>query len=231
MATIADLRMRLQDRGYGIDTVDTQNRFLEEAYVRLQNLRRWDWLQDYVSLPVPANTSTVPLLPVYTAQPFTRLESVLNLTDEQNPEFLSKDQFDQVRENGGLLMSGTPRFWTTEGHGASSSTYRGSVELWPRTDKAITLGLRLYRRLPTFTAIGSGDVPVPDELLEWIIWQAVAGIAFRERDVESRQLALQEADQLLTSYLAQHGMKQRQHASSVVSSGWHEAYTEIDWMY
>lgn len=217
MTTIAQMVTSLQDKGYGIDTEASQKRELERSYQRLTRMRRWNWLQKTSDVIQPVGQATITFATIgsdYRAMEGLRIEGYTPPQYKEYPEFM--------RYINGSVSNGLPDIWTLNSAG---------ILLYPTPQQPYTFHVDYTKSLPTFATIGVGEVPVPEPLDEWIVWGAITGITFRERDNTGRDQALKEQQIIMSDYLAQHGLQQRQNTSEVVSTGWPETYTNDHFLF
>ena len=225
MATIAEMRTMLQDRGYAVDTNNQQDRLLERAYNQLQNIRRWDWQvvkYAFVVNPGVAFLSNISIDAVV-GRPYRTVESFRLATPGiDDPTYLTLDRYEELTSSQSWEMErGNPQYWTRTNDGI----------LWtPAVAKQTTVELTLITRLPTFATISAGNVPLPDELIEWVVAKACQFLAYRERDYDSYNMVRSEADEIMASYLGQHGIKQRQSSGRVEDSGYNSRFDDPWWL-
>src|SRR5687768_4977634 len=108
---LVQLRTRLQELGYGTDSVSAQNEALRGAYRTVTGLRRWPWLEsDTTILTIQAGYENVELLTVPDLMwvDAVRIESAtseyLDLEYIEPLEFRALSHVDRA--------TGVPSYWT-----------------------------------------------------------------------------------------------------------------------
>lgn len=199
--TLAEMRTRLQNMGYGTDTVASQSDMLQAAYRRLQGLHHWPWLRNKTTLPTVVGTPSYSLAFI---TDLLHLDAV-RLEIGQQPftlEYKSPEEFAETahadRDNG------IPRFWTER---------FGEVHLWPRPDRVYTVTIEYTKDPPD---ILDGSAPIFDATYhDVIVFGALGDIAFRERDWQAGARADAQWDRRVAEMEKAYGVRQTQSSSHV----------------
>lgn len=218
-STLAQLRTKVQNLGYGTDTATQQTAFINHHYRRIAGMRRWPWLQvtRATGPPTVAGTETYTLTGTLTDLLHVEAIRLEFGTDFYNLKYKPIQAF---RDSAHTYRDqGTPQYWT--------KTNAGTVAFWPVPDKAYTMKVDYIKRPTALSA--DGDVHIMDENYEdALVFGCVADLCIRERDAEGRAAALEEMNKLIIDMMNEYGLTNRQTASEVVSSGY---WDQVGWPY
>jgi hypothetical protein len=213
--TKAEVIQAIQDRGYGTDLAAVQNTAARDAYNRLHSRRRWDWLRSSQTVSVAASSNAL----TFSSLTNYRTTEGVRIDGQQDPGYLPYNQFqtdlDTFETSTGLIQ-----FWTLTATG---------LLFWPTPSVNVNVIVDFIAYPTDWDTLSDGsEVPVPTPLDEWIVWEAVAALCFRERDSQGRQDAKESSENIFIEYLNTHGIRQRQTSGEVVSTGIWETYTYED---
>ena len=218
-STLAQLRTKVQERGYGTDTATAQTACLNSVYRRVAGMRRWPWLEIYQATgpAVVAGTETYNL-----AGTLTDLLHVEGIrlefgTDYYNLKYVPPQEF---RDAAHVYRDqGAPIYWTKVG--------AAQVKFYPKPDKAYTMTVD-YVKFPTALAADADVHIMPENYEDVLVWGALAEMCYRERDYAGRQIAMEEYRARLMDMMNEYGLRQRQNATEVVRSG---HWDQVAWPY
>lgn len=207
--SLADLRSRLQQRGYGTDTKFAQNALINSVYRRIWGMRRWWFLEVAfdTSLVTTANTESVALSAVEDLLHVDRV--LLSYGSETYPlKYVRQSEFNALKPELTPITPGTPTVWTR---------VAGSLYFYPTPDKAYTVLLDYVKEPPPL--VSDSDVSVlPPAYEDLLVWGPIRELTFRERDDNGWALANTEYNERLGDMVRQDGLEQRQTSQEVVRS-------------
>ena len=206
---LADLRLSLQQKGYGTDTATAQTSMLNSVYRRIVGMRRWWFLDRY-------NDTSLSAVVGQQAYTLTSISDLLHI-DAVRLEFgetrlpglayLQPLKFAEIAHLD--HDNGEPRYWTL---------VNSFLQLYPRPDKAYQIYLDYVKDPPDLVA--DDDLPViPLAYSDALVWGAIRELTFRERDTEGWALANTEYATRIADMTHQDGLRQRQTPSEVVYTG------------
>lgn len=214
MATVNDLLDRLQARGYGFDTEAQQLLMLDTAYGNIENYRRWGFNERTETVPLPAGQANISLTTDLTGD--VRFLDAVRRAGGPGLEYVEYQLF-RKRTDHGHFTTGEPAIWTRRGD---------EILVWPVPSETVQLEIDYNQRRPALASLDpeADEIPVPAPYEELIVLGAVKDIAFRERDWDARAAAMGDYAELLSAFMEEHGLKQRQTPDRVKASGFFEAY-------
>lgn len=206
-ATLAILRTRLQQLGYGTDTATAQTSMINAAYRRLIGMRRW-WFLEVVNnqaLTCTAGTQSYDI--DATVTDFLHIDGVrleFSTTYLDPLKYLQPTAFFELAHLD--RANAEPQYWTR---------VNDKLYLHPRPDKAYTIDLD-YVKDPSALSADADKPVIPAAYRDILVWDAVRMIAFRERDTAGWSLANTQYLEVLGDMIRQDGLEQRRTAQEVV---------------
>lgn len=179
---------------------------------------RWRFMVMSTTVPAVTGTSAY-TLPAATTR--MHVESVrLAITGTLVPEMEwmeTEELLASVAEYGAITPYGTPGYWTDNAPGAFT--------VFPSPSVAGTFTVRYLRQATELTL--DADIPdIPKGYLDILVLGACAKLAARERKFDAATWYRKQADAMIDAMKGQYGLRQRQSARQVVSSG---RYTPRDY--
>jgi len=210
VSTFAELKLQLQDLGYGTGDDAIQGRAINEAWRRIGRERAWSWLRT-----VETATTAIGLVEysfagnfgITTAAMPRRLESlrlVENLTPTELWPLAYVDPSSMSDVRGALTTPLTaelyemPDRWTNAPDG---------IVVWPPPDQSYELVLAYTRAVPALTA--PTDTPImPVDYHDAIVYEAAWLLASRQRDQVMMGEMRAERDAVLAGLRAEDSVQQ-----------------------
>lgn len=215
-ATLANIRTAIQQRGYGTDTATAQTELVNSVYRRIVGMHRWRFLEI-------TNNQTITCTVGDDSYSLATLTDLMHLdavriefgTDYPPIDYVNPQEFRDLQHAD--RDNGVPRYWTR---------ISNTVYLWPVPDKAYKLDID-YIKYPANLSADADTTVIPEPYAQDVLaWGAIAELCFRERDPAGYDLAKNEFGNRLADMLNEYGQPQRQTASTVVRSGFHEQFDE-----
>lgn len=216
VGALADIRLCIQNKGYGLDTAPgVQNSMINSVYRRIIGMYRWPFLElaDNSSITCAVGVAK------YNVGVIADLLHIDAVRAEIDSEFYDLEYADmqvfRTLEHTDRAV-GVPRYWTS-----------GDQELrvWPYPDRAYTLKIDYI--IDPADLVGDADVPViPPAYRDVLCWGAIAELTFRERDVEGYNIAKQEYLAILTDMKAEFNLRNRQSSDQVGRSGTYDVLVQ-----
>lgn len=207
-ATVDELCTRVQDHGYGTDSIAVQRRAVKNIYRRVAALRRWPWLEVAAdTFTINANDNTYVYTDINADVMHVDALGIQEGSDHWSLEYIPYQQF-RATERQSSTWTGTPIEWTRAGQG---------IRLGPSPDRAFT-GVADYIKSPPVPADGAVTL-VPEDYEDILVWGAVTRLAARARDWDTYNAAKNEFNGILREMMDAYGVRQRQNATHVQESG------------
>lgn len=207
--TRAGARLALQALGYGTDTASAQNEAIESVVRRVLGMRRWPWNDS-----TPATINTVSGTAALDASATEKYDSLriaqgttyLDLEYEEPEAFLDEQHTDRT--------NGIPTHWTVVG---------AELRLRPTPDGVYAVSVRRQKTLSEYTISDVAELPGPPEHHDVYVWGAAVIMAVRGRDLQLATYFDGQFSARLREWIGAGGVRQRQDASTVNSSGFYES--------
>ena len=213
---LADIRLAVQDHGYGTDTTDQQTRFINEAYREIHRARRWPFLE-----AIDTSSNTAAGTPSY-AIPMSnwrnldavRLSWPADLTQNLMIDYMEpQDLFDRQQNDPTVA---TPQYWTM---------YAQQLWFYPIPDQAYQIKIFYIIEPPDLA--DDADVPlVPVAYHDLLVTGALFRSAARQRDFINMELWQAKWGSDLRDLEEEYLIKQRQTSSQVKKSGYWSTYID-----
>lgn len=212
--TLGELKTSLQARGYATDTAAQQVEFINTAYRRVLNARRyWPFLAAATTFPTVAGTSlyTVSATDAATFDAVRLLDPSSNLTYEV--DFKPRQELETLVANNSPAYNDTPDYWTRRGD---------QIQLWPAPNKVYTVQLD-YTSHPAKLVNDADTLVIPRNWVDVVLWASIVEIATRQRDWQTAGQAEARYQAELASMVRMYGSVQAQTARTVEQwDGWDE---------
>lgn len=211
--TLTNVTDAIQARGYGSDTLTTQQELVRAELRRIYGLRRWKWLDKTGTLTLTAAVDSVSLSGLSDLRAIDAVRASFSTTEYDDMEWLPEQQLRKLshveRDDRDV-----PMYWTQ---------FADKILVHPRPDRAYTLTVD-YGRRTTLPTSGSDTIVLPDEYLDVLVWGAVAALAFRQRDWTGQAAAKTMHDELLAEMIREDSIQQRQSSARVQHSSFWDDY-------
>lgn len=207
--TLAQLRTRLQARGYATDTATPQTEMINSVYRYIIGLRRWPFLE------VANDTSITTTVDdgIYDLTTITDLLHVDAVRAEINTNEFYPMQHKPYQEfrsfQHGHRENGSPVYWTRTAD---------NLHIWPEPDRAYTLNID-YIKDPVDLTTDADTIVIPDAYADVLVWGPIQDLTYRERDPEGYAMAQDKFGAILLEMMHQYGVRQRQSSDQVRYSG------------
>lgn len=185
----------LQSLGYDSSPSAVLIDAINQAYMRVTAMRRWDWQEVTATATLTAGTDSVT----------TTLQHVdaVRLSDLTTGTYVAPTYMElhrlraQSHEDTG--NTGIPKYW---------SFGDGKVYVFPDADVAYQVTMDGRDTGAPYAAGATTDFPVRYQHV--LLWGATVALAFRQRDLASASMAEQQFQDGLNAMIRQHGIKQLQ---------------------
>lgn len=210
---LTDLQSRIQAKGYGTDTATAQTAALNSVLKRVCGMRRWPFLEvaDNTSITTTAGDETYSLSAITDYLHIDAARALIG-TEYYDLEYKRPQELRRLLHQD--RVNGIPEYWTQ---------INNILYLYPRPDRVYTLSIDYIKKPSTLSAGGDTNV-LPLTYQDVLVWGAIAEMTFRERDIQGYNVAKQEYFARLRDMMTEYGLLNRQNSSTVVESGYWEAY-------
>lgn len=208
------IRQRVEYLGYGTDTAAQQTDMINAAYREVHSKMRWPFLEAINSDLVTVATTPNYALPVGMGN-WRNLDAVRlsqpSLNCAPQLEFMPpQDLFDRQLQNAPL--TGTPQYWTM---------YANELWFYPTPDANYSVTIYYIIEPPDLSS--DSDVPlIPLAYQDCLVYGAVWGMGFRERDWIGNELMQAKYDECVQRLEDEYLVRQRQSGSYVRRSGYND---------
>ena len=211
--TLTNITAAVQARGYGTDSLTSQQEFLRTELRRVYGMRRWRWLDKVGTLTTTVGSDSVATTPLADLRAIDAIRVSYAAVTYDDMEWLPQQQ---LREMSHVEQTdrGAPLYWTQ---------FADTIRIHPRPDLAYTLTVD-YGRMPTLPVAATDTIVFPDTYQDMLTWGVVSALAFRQRDWTGQAAAKAAQAELMAEMIREDAVAQRQTSLSVPHSTFWDSY-------